>query len=65
MAVSLLIYQLSPAAGSSVGYISRASRIRSYAGPAQQLDGADAASPAFGFGAILAFGWPGGSSRGR
>jgi hypothetical protein len=32
---------------------------------AQQLDGADAASPAFGFRAILALGWPGGSSRGR
>ena len=32
---------------------------------AQQLDGADPASPAFGFGAILALGWPGGSSRGR
>ena len=32
---------------------------------AQHLDGADPASPVFGFGAILALGWPGGSSRGR
>ena len=30
-----------------------------------QLDGADPASRVFGFGAILGFGWPGGSSRGR
>src|SRR3972149_4617858 len=32
---------------------------------AEQLDGADLASPVFGFSAILALGWPGGSSRGR
>ena len=31
----------------------------------QSLDGADPASPVFGFGAILVLGWPGGSSRGR
>ena len=32
---------------------------------AEQLDGADPASPGFGFGAILVLGWLGGSSRGR
>ena len=36
---------------------------RTYA--AQQLDGANPVSRAFGFGAILASGWPGGSARGR
>ena len=34
-------------------------------GAAEQLDGADPASPASGLYAVLTLGWPGGSSRGR
>jgi len=43
----------------------RSDAIASSSFGAQQLDGADPASQVFGFSAILALGWPGGSSRGR